>query len=57
MFDVNVKLDTLPNHTKRFYDRASAETWAIMSYDCDNVYAVEVTNSETGELIFYRSKG
>ena len=57
MFDVTVKRVGEPNHTKRVYGREVAEAWATMAYDCDNVYAVEIVSAETGELIYYKSKG
>ena len=57
MFDVTVMRVGEPRHTKRVYGREAAETWATMAYDCDNVYAVEIVSAETGELIYYKSKG
>ena len=57
MFDVTVMRNGEPKHTKRVYGREFAETWATMAYDCDNVYAVEIVSAETGELIYYKSKG
>jgi hypothetical protein len=57
MFDVTVMIVNDPKHTKRVYGREAAETWATMAYDCDNVYAVEIVSAETGELIYYKSKG
>jgi len=57
MFDVTVMRVGESKDTKRVYGREMAETWATMAYDCDNVYAVEIVSAETGELIYYKSKG
>ena len=57
MFDVTVRIVGEPDHTKRIFGRDIAEAWATMAYGCDNVYAVEVVSAETGELIYYKSKG
>jgi hypothetical protein len=57
MFDVTVMIVNDPKHTKRVYGRKAAEEWAEFAYDCDNVYAVEIVSAETGELIYYKSKG
>ena len=57
MFDVTVRIVGEPDHTKRIFGRDSAEAWATMAYGCDNVYAVEIISAETGELIYYKSKG
>ena len=37
--------------------RANAETLADQYYHCDDVYAVEIIDNATGELLYYKSKG
>jgi hypothetical protein len=37
--------------------RANAEALAEQYYSCDDVYAVEIIDSTTGELLYYKSKG
>ena len=39
------------------FGRGEAERFAELAFGCDNVYAVEVINAETGEIIYYRAKG
>lgn len=38
-------------------NRALAEILADNYYGCDDVYAVEMTSADTGELLYYKSKG
>ena len=56
MYNVTVKMVGVPFDEKKFLGRKNAEVWAEMAYECDNVYAVEITNANTGELILYKSK-
>lgn len=43
--------------TLKISHRALAEALAENYYECDDVYAVEMTSAETGELLYYKSKG
>ena len=56
MYNVTVKMVGVPFDEKKILGRGNAEAWAEMAYECDNVYAVEITNADTGELIWYKSK-
>lgn len=56
MYNVTVKMVDVPFDEKKILGRENAEVWAEMAYECDNVYAVEITNANTGELILYKSK-
>lgn len=40
-----------------FAFRKKAEEFAEIYYDCVDVYAVEIINNTTGELLYYKSKG
>lgn len=57
IFDVNTKMVGMSDDEKRIFGRDNAEAWANMAYECDNVYAVEVINADTGEVVYYKSKG
>ena len=37
--------------------RKFVEKLADQYYDCVDIYAVEVTDFETGELLYYKAKG
>lgn len=37
--------------------RKNAEALAENYYECADVYAVEIINNTTGELLYYKSKG
>lgn len=37
--------------------RENAEALAENYYECADVYAVEIINNTTGELLYYKSKG
>jgi hypothetical protein len=37
--------------------RENAEALAEKYYECADVYAVEIINNTTGELLYYKSKG
>ena len=57
MYNVTVKMVDAPSDEKKIFGRENAEAWAEMAYECDNVYAVEIINSHTGEIVWYKSKG
>ena len=56
MYNVTAKMIGVTFDEKKILSRENAESWAEMAYECDNVYAVEITNTDTGELIWYKSK-
>lgn len=56
MYGVTVRMIGSSSHKKKIFGRENAEAWAQMAYDCDNVYAVEITRSDTGEVVWYKSK-
>ena len=43
--------------TLKISNRALAEILIESYYECDDVYAVEMTSADTGELLYYKSKG
>jgi hypothetical protein len=51
-----INCDTI-EQTLKISNRALAEILADNYYDNDDVYAVEITSAETGELLYYKSKG
>ena len=57
MYNVTIIMVDVPFDEKKIFGRESAEAWAEMAYECDNVYAVEITNADTGEIVWYKSKG
>lgn len=56
IYGITVRMSGVPSDKKRIFGRENAENWAQMAYDCDNVYAVEVVKSDTGEVVWYKSK-
>ena len=57
MYNVTIKIVDVPFDEKKIFGRKNAEAWAEMAYECDSVYAVEITNVDTGEIVWYKSKG
>ena len=57
MYNVTIKMVDVPFDEKKIFGRENAEAWAEMAYERDNVYAVEITNADTGEIVWYKSKG
>ena len=55
-YDVTVKMFDSPHDVTRYFGREKAEEWAEVAYECDNVYAVEIMNAHTGEIVWYKSK-
>lgn len=56
MFELITK--TIEGNDKvKISNRRRAEELAEMYYECDNVYAVEIISSMTGELLYYKAKG
>ena len=51
MYNVTIKMVDVPFDKKKIFGRENAEAWAEMAYECDNVYAVEITNVDTGEIV------
>lgn len=43
--------------TLKISNRNLAEVLAENYYECDDVYAVEIASADTGELLYYKSKG
>ena len=43
--------------TLKISNRKLAEVLADNYYECDDVYAVEIASADTGELLYYKSKG
>ena len=37
--------------------RENAETLAEQYYECEDIYAVEIINAHTGEVVYYKAKG
>ena len=56
MFKLTVRTHTTKENIV-FAVRETAETYAERYYTCCDVYAVEVIDNITGELLYYRSKG
>ena len=56
IFTITVKTcEGNTEHNK--FGREVAEGFADLAYSCENVYAVEVINAETGEIVYYKAKG
>lgn len=56
IYTVTVK--TIEENTQHnIFGKEDAEMFADEAFACDNVYAVDVINSHTGEVIYYRAKG
>lgn len=56
MFTLTIKsLNAKENLTIAF--RETAENLANAYYECIDVYAVEIINASTGELVYYKTKG
>ena len=55
-YDVTIKMIS-ENETMRIFGRENAEEWAEIGYECDNVYAVEIMDAYTGEIVYYKAKG
>ena len=45
------------NETIKISNRNFGEKLAKQYFDCADVYAVEITNFDTGELVYYNAKG
>lgn len=56
MFEITIKTITT-EEKKTALTRANAEIIANTTYMCDDVYAVEIINGDTGELVYYKAKG
>ena len=50
MYDLIIRTTEMEMHTTRYYGRDIAEKYFEMAYCCDNVYAVDLINAETGEV-------
>ena len=37
--------------------RQNAEALAEQYYECEDIYAVEIVNAHTGEVVYYKAKG
>ena len=56
MFEITIRTITT-EEKKTALTRANAEIMANTVYMCDDVYAVEIINGDTGELVYYKAKG
>lgn len=56
MFKLTVKTITTEENIIIAF-RENAEALAENYYECVDVYAVEIINNTTGELLYYKSKG
>ena len=56
MFEITIK--TITSAIKKLgFTRENAELIANTAYICDDVYAVEIINGDTGEMVYYKAKG
>jgi hypothetical protein len=56
MFEITIR--TITTEEKRTaLTRENAEIMANTMYMCDDVYAVEIINGDTGEVVYYKAKG
>lgn len=55
VYEVTAKTH-LENEKIKVLGRDTAEQYAATYYECDEVYAVEIVNAFTGEIIFYKIK-
>lgn len=56
MYELIIKTTTYTN-VEKYMNRLTAENIADKMYKCADVYAFELLNCETGELLYYKSKG
>ena len=56
MFSLTIKT-TAGNVSESYRNRYTAEAIADRNYKCKDVYAIELINGETGELLYYKHKG
>ena len=56
MYELTVRTNHTEHRTTKFMDRKVAEAYASVCYQCADVYAVELINSSTGEVVYYRAK-
>ena len=61
MFELTVKTNDDVNGKNgeerlRFMNRETARAHALLYFQCEDVYCVEMTSALTGELLFYEMK-
>ena len=57
MYELTIRTVTEGNETIKIGSRNFAEKLANQYYDCIDVYCVEITNADTGEILYLRAKG
>ena len=57
MYELTIRTTTEGNEKVKISSRTFAEKLANRYYDCIDVYCVEIINSETGEILYLRTRG
>ena len=56
MYELTVRTNHTEHKKSTFLNRTVAEAYADVCYQCADVYAVELINAGTGEVVYYRAK-
>lgn len=56
MYELTIKMNHTDHRKEKFIDRMFAEAYADVYFQCSDVYAVELINASTGEVVYYRAK-
>ena len=57
MYELTNRTISEDNEKVKISSRTFAEKLANQYYDCIDVYCVEIINSETGEILYFRARG
>lgn len=57
MYELTIRTIAEGNEKVKIGSRTFAEKLANQYYDCIDVYCVEIINSETGEILYLRTRG
>lgn len=57
VYEVTAKIIGNTEEKIKSIGRENAQFYADVYLDCDEVYAVEINNCFTGEIVYYNSKG
>ena len=56
IYELTVRTNHSEHKKTPFSNRTVAEAYADVMYQCADVYAVELINAGTGEVVYYRGK-
>lgn len=57
MYELTIRTLTEGNEKIKIGSRNFAEELANRYYDCVDIYCVEITNIDTGEILYLKAKG